>query len=169
MRERFIFSQHRYCSNAFWRLFAQNAVMLWPFEFRDCYTYNLETGQYALSTAFEKNIRDINCWTMKAAMYERWPEMRSDIPAYFDNEIPLSLPDPVIEQEPNGQQEGPTDRRGSADDWASSATAASWALEFPFNVLPDDQSFDAINFAPIASDFPFAAFAQQQQSTRMVV
>ncbi|KAF8851329.1 hypothetical protein BDZ45DRAFT_539937, partial [Acephala macrosclerotiorum] len=82
IRERFVFHQHRYCSNVFWDLFCDGLHVLWPFEFRDCYTRNIQTGQYKLSQGFEDRISDINAWTMGPGMFEKWPEFYSDIPTF---------------------------------------------------------------------------------------
>jgi len=89
LRERFVFYQHNYCSNVFWQLFCKSLRILWPFEFRDCYTRNLETGQYQISSQFDERIGDINAWTMSNEIFKKWPEFYSDIPAY--NHIPSSV------------------------------------------------------------------------------
>lgn len=82
VRERFIFSQHQYCSDFFWRVFAENFRVLWPFEFRDCYKRNMQTGQYSVSPDFEGRIRDISSWTMAADFFHHFPEMYADIPVF---------------------------------------------------------------------------------------
>lgn len=82
LRERFVFFQHRYCANLFWHLFASCLRLLWPFEFRDAYAVNIETGQFSLSEAFERRVRDINSWTMTHDIFAQWPELYSDIPAF---------------------------------------------------------------------------------------
>lgn len=89
VRERFVFAQHQYCSNLFWKVFANSFRIMWPFEFRDCYRRNVETGRYTVSPEFEDRIRDINSWTMSADFFSHFPEMYADIPAY--QEIPRSL------------------------------------------------------------------------------
>ncbi|KAF2789709.1 hypothetical protein K505DRAFT_378033 [Melanomma pulvis-pyrius CBS 109.77] len=90
IRERFVFNEHRYCSNLFWQLFTLGFRILWPFEFRDCYSYNIDTNQYSLSHAFTERISDINAWAMKPSFFEPWPEFKSDIPVF--NSIPAALP-----------------------------------------------------------------------------
>ncbi|KIW12679.1 hypothetical protein PV08_09957 [Exophiala spinifera] len=82
LRERFVFHQHKYCSNRFWSRFCSDLHILWPFEFRDCYTCNTATGEYKVSYAFDQRIRDIRSWTMSADMFLVWPEFLSDIPVY---------------------------------------------------------------------------------------
>ncbi|CAG9996368.1 unnamed protein product [Clonostachys byssicola] len=90
LRERFVFEQHRYCTNRFWKTFSDNLRILWPFEFRDCFSRNVLTGQYSISPAFQERIDDIRSWTMSSDMFNAWPEFLADIPVY--NPICLSLP-----------------------------------------------------------------------------
>jgi hypothetical protein len=89
VRERFVFAQHRYCSNTFWYLFNSCLHVLWPYEFRDCYSRNTTTGQYSISPSFEKRLYDINAWTMSDGLFRQWPEFYSDFPAY--NKFPMNV------------------------------------------------------------------------------
>ena len=89
LRERFVFSEHRYCSNIFWRLFCNSLRFQWPYEFRDCYTRNLDTGLYKISPTFHERLSDIRCWTMGMEIFKQYPELYSDMPAW--NHIPGSL------------------------------------------------------------------------------
>ncbi|VUC30185.1 unnamed protein product [Clonostachys rosea] len=89
LRERFVFEQHRYCSNRFWETFSDNLRILWPFEFRDCFSRNVLNGQYSISSAFQERIDDIRSWTMSSDMFSAWPEFLADIPVY--NPMGLSL------------------------------------------------------------------------------
>lgn len=89
VRERFIFNEHDYCGNEFWHLFCKSLRILWPYEFRDCYTREVETGLYKLSPMFDQRLTDIRCWTMGPDFFRRFPELYSDIPAF--NHIPLPL------------------------------------------------------------------------------
>ncbi|KAH7152665.1 hypothetical protein EDB81DRAFT_431715 [Dactylonectria macrodidyma] len=89
IRERFVFYQHTYCGNIFWRLFSSSLHMLWPYEFRDTYSLNVETGQFRITDAFKQRIDDINAWTMTEQIFEQWPEFYSDIPAFA--RLPRSL------------------------------------------------------------------------------
>ncbi|KAM0324867.1 hypothetical protein ACHAQA_007833 [Verticillium albo-atrum] len=82
VRERFIFSQHQYCSNFFWTVFADNFRLLWPFEFRDCYKRNMQTGLYSVSPDFEERIYEIQAWTMAPDFFQHFPEMYADIPVF---------------------------------------------------------------------------------------
>ncbi|KAJ9652096.1 hypothetical protein H2198_008653 [Neophaeococcomyces mojaviensis] len=89
LRERFVFSEHRYCSNIFWRLFCKSLRVQWPYEFRDCFVRNTETGLYRISPTFHERISDIRHWTMGMDMFKQYPELYNDIPAY--NHIPSSI------------------------------------------------------------------------------
>ncbi|KAK4550275.1 hypothetical protein LTR36_003242 [Oleoguttula mirabilis] len=82
--------EHLYCSNRFWYLFSSGFRILWPFEFRDCYSYNTHLNQYSLSRSFTERIADINAWTMDTCFFEAWPEFRSDVPSF--SSIPAALP-----------------------------------------------------------------------------
>lgn len=92
LRERFVYSEHRYCSSSFWRLYCQNIRIQWPYELRDCYTRNIDTGLYNISPTFHERICDIRAWTMGLDMFKQYPELYSDIPAW--NHIPTSLDSP---------------------------------------------------------------------------
>ncbi|KAF4995715.1 hypothetical protein FDECE_12708 [Fusarium decemcellulare] len=89
VRERFVFSQHQYCTNTFWDLFQSNLKVLWPYDFRDTYLQNSHTGKFQLSPMFEERIRDINAWTMSSDFFTHFPELYEDIPPYLG--IPASL------------------------------------------------------------------------------
>ncbi|KPM38718.1 hypothetical protein AK830_g7848 [Neonectria ditissima] len=84
VRERFVFSQHQYCSNSFWKIFVNCFKISWPFEFRDCYKRNTRTGNYSISPEFMDCIWDINSWTMTADFFGTFPEMYSDIPSFLE-------------------------------------------------------------------------------------
>ncbi|KAH7141902.1 hypothetical protein EDB81DRAFT_691369 [Dactylonectria macrodidyma] len=84
VRERFVFLQHRYCSNQFWKIFAESFQISWPFEFRDCYKKNAITSQYSISPDFEERLQDINSWTMTVEFFSHFPEFYSDIPCSQD-------------------------------------------------------------------------------------
>ncbi|KIV99712.1 hypothetical protein, variant [Verruconis gallopava] len=90
LRERFVFHQHRYCGNIFWHLFCNSLKINWPYEFRDCYTRNLETGEYKISDSFDSRISDINAWTMRPDIFKRWPEFYADFPRSADH-IPMHV------------------------------------------------------------------------------
>ncbi|KAK7416165.1 hypothetical protein QQX98_005362 [Neonectria punicea] len=82
LRERFIFFQHRYCANLFWDLFVSNFRILWPFDFRDTYMRNAESGQFQLSPHFEQCLNELGAWTMKPDFFKQFPELYDDIPLY---------------------------------------------------------------------------------------
>lgn len=89
LRERFTQNEHRYCGNEFWSLFCSNLKILWPYQFRDCYVREEQTGIYKISPLFDHRLRDICCWTMMPDIFCRFPELSSDIPVF--NSIPTSL------------------------------------------------------------------------------
>ncbi|KAF3359808.1 hypothetical protein VdG1_05017 [Verticillium dahliae VDG1] len=80
IRERFVFSQHRYCTNQFWELFRSNLTLVWQFGFNDCFMQNTATGRFELAPLFEERIRDIKAWTMNADFLNQYPELADDIP-----------------------------------------------------------------------------------------
>lgn len=79
IRERFIFQQHRYCSNFYWKTFAANMRILWPFSFRD--SYMSPGNRFQVSPLFDNCISDIKCWAMGPDLFSQYPELCSDIPA----------------------------------------------------------------------------------------
>ncbi|KEF56570.1 uncharacterized protein A1O9_06758 [Exophiala aquamarina CBS 119918] len=89
LRERFIFGEHDYCGNEFWHLFNKSLRVLWPYEFRDCYTREIETGLYKVSPHFDERLRDIKSWTMGPDIFQRFPELYCDIPSF--NTIPANI------------------------------------------------------------------------------
>ncbi|KAH7014165.1 uncharacterized protein B0I36DRAFT_436248 [Microdochium trichocladiopsis] len=90
VRERFVFHPHRYCSNKFWSTFTKSFRILWPYEFRDCYTRSTQTGRYNISPTFQGRINDLRAFTMGEDMFQIWPELRSDIPAFETMGMSLS-------------------------------------------------------------------------------
>src|SRR6266536_3417264 len=51
--------------------------VLWPYDFRDCYSCIMLTGRYNVSDAFLDRIKDINAWTMSNGIFQQWPEKSS--------------------------------------------------------------------------------------------
>ncbi|RGP67672.1 hypothetical protein FSPOR_5861 [Fusarium sporotrichioides] len=94
MRERLIFSQHQYCTNAFWELLQSNLKIVWPDTFQDTFFQNPHTREYHISPLFEDRIRDINAWTMSADFFTHFPELVEDIPAF------MGIPASVLRAEP---------------------------------------------------------------------
>ncbi|KAF7556322.1 hypothetical protein G7Z17_g1549 [Cylindrodendrum hubeiense] len=84
VRESFIHSHHRYCQNMFWNLFKEHMRIVWPFEFRDCYTQNVQQGRYQISNVFEETIRNARSWTMERDFFSYFPELRQEIPIFLD-------------------------------------------------------------------------------------
>lgn len=90
VRERFIFEQHKYCGNLFATLFQTSLQILWPYDFRDCFAQRWDTGHYELSSAFRDAITDISKWTMRPELFQQFPDLRCDIPAFYNSPIPIS-------------------------------------------------------------------------------
>ncbi|EXF73023.1 hypothetical protein CFIO01_12813 [Colletotrichum fioriniae PJ7] len=82
VRERFVFEQHKYCDNQFWKSFARNFRLLWSSNFQNTYAKSSITGLYEISPSFEQRISDINIWTMKEDFFNHYPEFRADIPPF---------------------------------------------------------------------------------------
>lgn len=80
LRERFMLSPVRYCADTFWHLFVKNLRILWPFEFRDSYAKNTETGQYLLRPQFEQCVDNMDSWTMCGEFFTEFPELYGAIP-----------------------------------------------------------------------------------------
>ncbi|CAK7234636.1 hypothetical protein SCUCBS95973_009001 [Sporothrix curviconia] len=90
VRERFVFSQHRYCSNLFWDSFSANLRILWAHGIDSCYHMDFMTGHYCISPTFKSQIRDLRCWTMLRGFFDHFPELACDIPTY--EQVPRVLP-----------------------------------------------------------------------------
>ncbi|PIB01682.1 hypothetical protein CB0940_02237 [Cercospora beticola] len=90
-RLRFVGDEHLYCGNGFFRMYQDEMRLLWPFEFRDCYTHDLETGLYKPSMLFDQRINNINCWTMGPDFFEKFPELSGVIPTNLRS-VPQSMP-----------------------------------------------------------------------------
>ncbi|KAM0335211.1 hypothetical protein ACHAQA_000253 [Verticillium albo-atrum] len=80
VRERFVFSQHRYCTNLFWQLFQTSFKVNWQYGFRDCYMQDRSSGKFSISPLFEQTIGDIRAWTMDTDFLTQFPELCQDIP-----------------------------------------------------------------------------------------
>ncbi|KAM0271862.1 hypothetical protein ACHAQH_008962 [Verticillium albo-atrum] len=96
IRERFVFSQHRYCANLFWQLFQSNLTILWQFGFNDCFVQNSATSRFQLAPLFEERIRDIRSWTMNVDFLNKYPELCEDIPMQGGIPSKLTMPRNVI-------------------------------------------------------------------------
>lgn len=90
LRERFIFQQHKYCSNLFWQMFSDSIEMAWPYDFRDCFAQRWDTGVYQLTPLFQECLSDISRWTMRPDMFSFFPDLRCDIPASTMSPRPVS-------------------------------------------------------------------------------
>jgi len=134
LRERFVFAEHRYCSGTFWRLFCKSLRIQWPYEFRDCYIHNTETGLYDISPTFHERISDIKHWTMGAEIFEQYPEFYSDFPTH--NHIPASIsciskiPGPFVHAiSPNNSTDGRRTSTNSGEESLENQTQLSSHLQ----------------------------------------
>ncbi|KAH7166465.1 hypothetical protein EDB81DRAFT_782306 [Dactylonectria macrodidyma] len=84
VRESFIHYHHRYCQNTFWHLFKEHVRIIWPFEFRDCFTQDANQGRYRISSVFEQTIRNGRSWTMERDFFGTFPELHQEIPVFLD-------------------------------------------------------------------------------------
>ncbi|KAK1675291.1 hypothetical protein BDP55DRAFT_694225 [Colletotrichum godetiae] len=82
LRYRFAVAPHRYCSNLFWHMFKEHLRIVWPYDFRDCYTRNMQLGTYGLSPLFKEKIHDLRSWTMAPDFFAQFPELMQDIPKF---------------------------------------------------------------------------------------
>ncbi|RDW79748.1 hypothetical protein BP6252_04386 [Coleophoma cylindrospora] len=105
LRKRIVFSQHRYCANTFWDLFRANFCVVWPYELRDCFTRDRQTGAYRISPAFDTQLQDIRTWSMGRQFFQEYPELYNDIPA--TNHIPGHISDPLMPLCNPGHQQAP--------------------------------------------------------------
>ncbi|EXJ61684.1 hypothetical protein A1O7_02113 [Cladophialophora yegresii CBS 114405] len=127
IRERFIYHQHKYCSDKFWSLLAQHFRFVWPYDLRDCYAHNRSTGRYQLSDLFRRHLNDLSSFTFCHDMFNSFPEFECDIPKYMT--IPRSLEcDPHVEI-------------GRGPETPSLVgTRAQWPYFIPGEVEPDDMA-----------------------------
>jgi hypothetical protein len=82
LRERAVLNQHSYCLPNFNALFLKGFKFSWPFEFRDAYIRNRETGAYSFSAAFDERTFDLKYWCMTSEFLSEFPELYGDIPLY---------------------------------------------------------------------------------------
>ncbi|KAG7103700.1 hypothetical protein HYQ44_017788 [Verticillium longisporum] len=99
IRDRFVFSQHRYCMNEFWNLFRLNLKLVWQLGFNACFIQNTTTGRFGLAPLFEERIRNIKAWTMNADILNQYPELADDIPLFTDMSAKPSTPQIALAQQ----------------------------------------------------------------------
>jgi hypothetical protein len=93
LRERFSFADQRLMNNKFWKLFALEFHLCWPYELNDVFGRD-DNGLYYFSGLYEKTFRNINAWTMDFAFFEAFPDLYDDIMPYAG--IPRSI-DTILE------------------------------------------------------------------------
>lgn len=92
---------------------------------------NTMTGLYSYSPAFTERQQDLRCWTMRSDFFEKFPELRSDIPAFNPPLLNTGL---LLSPPPN--------KRRSGVDVVNNASAISEGdgdlegLVYPFGTLP---------------------------------
>jgi hypothetical protein len=60
-------------------LFWDSFRFKWPYEFRDAYVRNCQTGLYQYSSAFLEQAADLSNWRMSTKFLEEFPELKGDI------------------------------------------------------------------------------------------
>jgi len=79
-RERLLFYPRRYATNIFMETLQQTVQFVWGYNSRELYEREPCSGLYSYSEAFLRQIKDIRCYSMKPAFFDRFPELREDIP-----------------------------------------------------------------------------------------
>ncbi|RMZ76234.1 hypothetical protein DV738_g5077, partial [Chaetothyriales sp. CBS 135597] len=80
LRERFVFYQHYYCGNSFWNALPACLTINWPYDLRDCFIQRWDSGTFEISPLFRECITNIYNWQLSPEMFNRYPELRSDVP-----------------------------------------------------------------------------------------
>jgi hypothetical protein len=88
-----VFTPHRYCSEKFGVLFWDSFRFKWPYEFRDAYIRNCQTGLYQYSSAFLEQAADLSNWRMSTKFLEEFPELKGDIAESDSRKGPPELED----------------------------------------------------------------------------
>ncbi|KUJ07681.1 uncharacterized protein LY89DRAFT_691433 [Mollisia scopiformis] len=82
LRDRLVFSHKHYTSTGdFSAAFCENLHFHWPFSDDDILIFDEEIQDYKFSPLFEKYAFDLKNWTMDDDFFEKFGEMRYDIPA----------------------------------------------------------------------------------------
>jgi hypothetical protein len=90
MREHLVFNHKKYCNNTFSNDYGLAFRFLWPFEVRDTYLKNRETGLYQFSADFTERANDLRCWSMKSEFLTKYPEFQGDVPIF--DPAPRAMP-----------------------------------------------------------------------------
>jgi hypothetical protein len=131
VREHILFSPRKYATNKFMEEFRNQCTFAWPFEPENTFMRNTMTGLYSYSPAFIERQMDLRCWTMRSDFFEKFPELRSDIPAFNP---PLLSTGMLLSPPPNIRRNGAN--------VVNSASALSDgdddldSLVYPFGTLP---------------------------------
>ncbi len=82
LRDRLVFSHKHYTSTGdFSAAFCENLHFNWPFSDDEILILDSETQRYKLSALFEEYACDLKNWTMNEGFFEKFVEMKYDIPA----------------------------------------------------------------------------------------
>ncbi|KEF63532.1 uncharacterized protein A1O9_01510 [Exophiala aquamarina CBS 119918] len=132
VREHILFSPRKYATNKFMDEFREQSKFVWPFEPENTFMRNTMTGLYSYSPAFIERQKDLRCWTMRSDFFEKFPELRTDIPAFnpplLNTGMRLSLPSPSV--------------RDNSDNIVNNASALPQGeddmdgIDYPFGTIP---------------------------------
>ncbi|OQV10423.1 hypothetical protein CLAIMM_14424 [Cladophialophora immunda] len=71
---------HDYYTDVFLHATHTMFRFLWPYDFKEAFKLNVQTGLCHLSPRFLASMHDIRCWTMNSDFFQSWPDFRGDVP-----------------------------------------------------------------------------------------
>jgi hypothetical protein len=81
LRDRLVFSHKRYTKTGdFSAAFCEYLRFHWPFSDDDILVFDQVTQSYVISPLFEQYAFELNNWTMDEGFFEKYGEMKYDIP-----------------------------------------------------------------------------------------
>ena len=80
LRERILFSPMKFATNHFMDALRKHVHFIWPHDDRDLYVRDAMTGLYNYSSALNRQMMDIRCYTADSKFFDHFPELRQDIP-----------------------------------------------------------------------------------------
>lgn len=81
LRDRLVFSHKRYTSTGdFSAAFCENLHFNWPFSDDEILLFDQVSQTYRISPLFEEYAFDMKNWTMNEGFFEKYVEMKHDIP-----------------------------------------------------------------------------------------
>lgn len=81
-REHLVFDHRKYHNNTFSNDYGVSIRFLWPYELRDTYLINRQTGLFQFSADFIERADDLRCYTMKSQFLTKYPEFQGDVPVF---------------------------------------------------------------------------------------